>query len=502
MRNSILLFFLMFTIAILFVLNGHTLIERKVLEWRVWQQSKIILSQQKNRKLALDSAIGSLLHELDYTCSISDKAKLSATAMRSRYIMLLGVLTKDDNTCTSLGNEFSFSLDKKITNQQTDGRTDFFKVGNIIDAPRQLATAYTNSKGTLFFILGTDSFSNFLDNTCTGCFYVEFLVDGNAVFDVGDAAIKDEQYHNSYDYLQDGAHHAIRLYAGEALRINVKKYLRDQVFKYGTSLFIVFLVVVAIVKRKNNSLYAKLKRAIKVNEIYPHYQPVFNVECQRYVGAEVLVRWKYNNERISPLQFIPYAEEKKLIIPITELLIKRTTLDMQKLPNNLWYSINVSAKHFVDEGLIATLEKYREISAERISFEITERHPISDIESAKKQIDMLCSQGFNFKLDDFGTGYGGVAYLQKLGIRCIKIDKMFVDTIGTEDFKFGVLESIIAFGIESNYEMIAEGVETKEQADYLYSKGVFLHQGFYYAKPMSINKLLAFFNEESEMKDS
>ena len=101
----------------------------------------------------------------------------------------------------------------------------------------------------------------------------------------------------------------------------------------------------------------------------------------------------------------------------------------------------------------------------------------------------LQEKGYHVKLDDFGTGYGGFAYLQRLGIRQIKIDKMFVDTIGTDDLKRTLLDSIIAFGHESDMEMIAEGVETLEQVDYLHRHGVHLIQGYVYAKPMALTKL-------------
>lgn len=105
------------------------------------------------------------------------------------------------------------------------------------------------------------------------------------------------------------------------------------------------------------------------------------------------------------------------------------------------------------------------------------------------EIAALQERGYHFKLDDFGTGYGGFAYLQRLGIRQIKIDKMFVDTIGTDDLKRSVLDATIAFGLKSGMEMIAEGVETQEQVDYLYRHGVHLIQGYVYAKPMPLSKL-------------
>lgn len=128
-------------------------------------------------------------------------------------------------------------------------------------------------------------------------------------------------------------------------------------------------------------------------------------------------------------------------------------------------------------------------SPAQLTFELTERKPITDIETAIAEIGALQQQGYHFKLDDFGTGYGGFAYLQQLGIRQIKIDKMFVDTIGTDDLKRSVLDATIAFGRESGMEMIAEGVERQSQVDYLGQRGVHLIQGYVYAQPMALTKL-------------
>lgn len=473
---------------------GFALLEKKIFDWRIWQQSKEILTQQENRKDELDLSIQKILDELSFSCDEDDKKILSSSAMKSRYIMLAGLITADNKSCTSLGGRFIFQHNELIPKSTARNQLYFFNVRNEIDTSGQLAIAYTDIQGTLFFILGADSFYSLLDKNCVGCFYVDFFFDGRSVFGVGEKNIKKEPSHSVVDYFNQDSLQGMKLYAGDNLRADVDGFIRQfsRVF-IGISSLLLVVVLIAI-KLKNRTLNAKLKYAMRNKEIYPFYQPIFDVKLQRFVGAEVLVRWRHNEEWISPTQFIPYAEEKDLIIPITDVIIRRAEHDMAQLPNDFWYSINISAKHFVNEQLIHSIMKmkFKGSNAQRVSFEITERHPISDIESAKKQIGFLSARGYHFKLDDFGTGYGGVAYLQVLGIRSIKIDKMFVDTIGTDDFKFGALESIIAFGIESDYQMIAEGVETKEQADFLYSKGVFLHQGYFYAKPMSIKKLLAF----------
>ncbi|MFH7527859.1 EAL domain-containing protein [Aeromonas sp. A5] len=244
---------------------------------------------------------------------------------------------------------------------------------------------------------------------------------------------------------------------------------------------------------RKHSLTTKIKSAIKNKDFVPYYQPVVDVIEDKVVGVEVLIRWLANGECISPDKFISCLEDSGLIIPATQVLINKVLADVQHLPEGVWLSINISAKHFEADYLLKLLSDVGFENAGRFSLELTERHPISDIEDAADKIKMLYENGFDFKLDDFGTGYGGIAYLQQFGIRSIKIDKMFIDTIGTADFKVGVLESIIAFGVESGYEMIAEGVETVEQARFLSSKNIVLHQGYFYGKPMPLNEMIQFY---------
>ncbi|TON39394.1 EAL domain-containing protein, partial [Vibrio parahaemolyticus] len=124
-----------------------------------------------------------------------------------------------------------------------------------------------------------------------------------------------------------------------------------------------------------------------------------------------------------------------------------------------------------------------------IHFELTERIPVKDVEAAKKEILYLTNKGYKFKIDDFGTGYGGFSYLQDLGIRCLKVDKMFVDPIGSDDQKLKVLDSIVSAAMKAECEMIAEGVENRKQIEYLATHNIYLIQGYVYAKPEPIENI-------------
>jgi sensor c-di-GMP phosphodiesterase-like protein len=126
-----------------------------------------------------------------------------------------------------------------------------------------------------------------------------------------------------------------------------------------------------------------------------------------------------------------------------------------------------------------------ELQQHRISLEITERLPISDLVAARQMLDKIYALGIDLKLDDAGTGYGGFSYVQNLGISTLKIDKMFVDTIGHEDnFNAKTIDAIISFAQKSDLSMIAEGVEDDKQVAYLSAHGVYLIQGYIYSKPL------------------
>lgn len=250
----------------------------------------------------------------------------------------------------------------------------------------------------------------------------------------------------------------------------------------------------SLVQRKL-SIYSVIERALIKNEFIPYYQPIVNTHTKTLYGCEVLARWdRIGKSIIQPDEFIPYAENSGQIKPLTYQLMKKAIRELSELG---WQeaghvlTINVIPDQLECDQLaeqLADLLKTHKMSSNQVSFEITERKRFSDITAASAVIDKLRLQGVEVKLDDVGTGYGGFGYIQSLNLRSMKIDRMFVETIGTSDLKLSVLDSIIAFGRQSGMEMIAEGVETQEQSDYLSERGVHLQQGFLFGKPMSIEQ--------------
>ncbi|MBQ4861542.1 EAL domain-containing protein [Pseudoalteromonas sp. MMG013] len=265
----------------------------------------------------------------------------------------------------------------------------------------------------------------------------------------------------------------------------------------GATLGLLLVFAMQWLLSQNQTMEALIKQGLQAHEFKPYYQPILHSKSGKIVGCEVLVRWvKEDGTVIPPYQFIPFAEDSGLIIPITEQLLYRVVRDIKKLnwaDTDKFMSVNIVPEHLYSNDLydyILSLKTDDSWSFNNLSLEITERRKIEDLQQAKVTLSKFYEMGIELKLDDAGTGYGGFSYVQELGISTIKIDKMFVDVIGTDDMKSSVLSSIIAFAEASSKKTIAEGVETNEQVEYLAKHGVYKIQGYVYAKPMPFNELV------------
>ncbi|TYC63309.1 EAL domain-containing protein [Rhodobacterales bacterium] len=239
--------------------------------------------------------------------------------------------------------------------------------------------------------------------------------------------------------------------------------------------------------------------AIRNGEFVPYYQPVMDIESQRLRGCEVLMRWRRpNGVIVSPGQFMAYAENNGHIFGMTRHIMRVASEEVGDLYGDnpdMKISINLFAGHFLDREVIADIrsifEKSR-ISFQQIVVEVTERHPLQDMELARKIIAELQALGVRVALDDVGTGHGGMAYLQKLGVDIIKIDKMFIDSISSDDNSTTIVDSMVELADNLGMGIIAEGVEQEEQIERLLELGVTAAQGYYFAAPMPADEFIAF----------
>ncbi len=233
-------------------------------------------------------------------------------------------------------------------------------------------------------------------------------------------------------------------------------------------------------------------------EVVPFYQPIVDVNNNKIEGVEALIRLKdKKGNLIFPSEFIDYAENNEIIIPMTQRMIEKSFDDLSFLlegNGDFYVSVNIVARHLENSDLYNYL-KGLNIPFENLSLELTERQVIKDWEVAIETVSNLKTLGLSFSLDDAGTGFGGNSYLQYLDFDSVKIDKVFVDSIRLGDA--GVLDSYILMLQKLDLNIIAEGVESIVESKELKSKGVYKHQGYYYAKPMPIDKLIIWYKERS-----
>jgi sensor c-di-GMP phosphodiesterase-like protein len=249
------------------------------------------------------------------------------------------------------------------------------------------------------------------------------------------------------------------------------------------------------------SLTRGLRSALRRRQFEVHYHPVIDIQNDRCVGAEALIRWRHPGRGlIRPDLFIPVAEETGFIIPITRWLMNRVRDDFEgmALPREFHLAINLAPVQFRDRTIVDDIRAIfsgRNLSPAMLVLEATERFPIDD--AGRKVIDALRTMGPGIALDDFGTGHSGLAYLQKFHGDYLKIDKSFVQTIGTDAVTRTVVDSIINLARELDMEIIAEGVETAAQLDYLRDRGVPFAQGYLFAQPMPIAEFKAYLSSHA-----
>lgn len=251
------------------------------------------------------------------------------------------------------------------------------------------------------------------------------------------------------------------------------------------------------VMRRQSSLPALLRNGLRKRELSMVYQPLVDLETGRWIGVEALVRWKREDgTSVPPDVFIPIAEQYGLIGKVTDRvleLVSKDCLSLVRTNAEFHVAINLSAADFasgnIGQRIIAWIKRLN-IDTSSVMVEATE-HVFMDLENAKRNLVELRDGGVKVAIDDFGTGYSSLSYLTTLQVDFIKIDKAFVDTIGTEAATSHVVNHIIMMAKSLNIRMIAEGVETEQQAAYLREKGVQYAQGWLFSKPLKIEDIEA-----------
>ncbi|MBP5283304.1 MAG: bifunctional diguanylate cyclase/phosphodiesterase [Treponema sp.] len=245
------------------------------------------------------------------------------------------------------------------------------------------------------------------------------------------------------------------------------------------------------------SIEHKLSESINRGELYVEYQPQYYIPNQELRGFEVLLRWTSPVlGRVAPLDFIPLAEENGSIVEIGRWIIQHSCTEFMKL-SHLYekhpiLAINISVVQFRDPDFISSVKKAIEdsgINPNFVEFEITESVCISTPETTRAILRSLKEMGIKIALDDFGTGYSSLSYLRSLPFDLVKIDKSFIDTIGSIPDEKNIVKSIINMAHQLDLEVIAEGIERQEQYDYLVKANCDIIQGNLVSRPVPITAL-------------
>jgi sensor c-di-GMP phosphodiesterase-like protein len=255
--------------------------------------------------------------------------------------------------------------------------------------------------------------------------------------------------------------------------------------------FILIGFAILMPKRQRNNPVDELERAIEAGEFVPYYQPIVDIRSGQLRGAEVLVRWrKDDGSLVLPGAFIPLAESSGLIFPMTRALMKAVCTEAGAAVGSrpgLKISFNFAAQLFRSESIVKEVRNTfagSPIGLSQVVLELTERDPIDNLTETRRVIAALQGLGVRIAIDDVGTGHSGLSYMLKLGVDIIKIDKMFVDALGTDRNSTTIVETLIDLAHNMRMDVVAEGVENFEQVVQLRELGIRSAQGYVFAPPL------------------
>jgi sensor c-di-GMP phosphodiesterase-like protein len=241
----------------------------------------------------------------------------------------------------------------------------------------------------------------------------------------------------------------------------------------------------------------QLSDAVRRHQFIVAYQPIVDLATRRCIGAEALVRWKYQDRIVRPDHFIPLAEHRGLIQAITDQVLDTILFELGEFLQRyreLYVSINLSAPDLTTHRFLEKLTPavlHARLAPEQIRIEATER-AFLDADAAKEVIRAFRDAGHPVYIDDFGTGYSSLSHLQNFQVDALKIDKSFVDTVGRDTASSSVASHIIEMAMTLNVQVIAEGIEREEQASYLHSRGARFGQGWLFSAPLSAAEFIGY----------
>jgi len=249
------------------------------------------------------------------------------------------------------------------------------------------------------------------------------------------------------------------------------------------------------------SLESKLRLALEREEFILYYQPLINSQSEKVQGFEALIRWKHPSEgMISPARFIPLAEQNGLIIDIGQWALKRACQQLKQWQelgyDDLYVSVNIAPQEFQNPDFVEKVEAIlleTGIEPKSLELEITERATMENISYTIESLKELKKIGVKIAIDDFGTGYSSLSYLKEFAINTLKIDQSFIRELTLDDIdnkNAAIAETIITIGHNLDLKVTAEGVERREQLEFLKARGCDVLQGYYFSRPVDEEKAI------------
>lgn len=246
----------------------------------------------------------------------------------------------------------------------------------------------------------------------------------------------------------------------------------------------------------------ELKSALKNKEFVFYYQPEWDLKTNRAIGVEALMRWESPKRGyVPPMEFIPLLEESGVIHEFTQFLFDQTLTDLSELHKvapELFVAVNLSISQLQEPNLIETIQKAlaaHGIEAKYLECEFTESQELNDEVLSNGILGKLAELNIPVSIDDFGTGYSSFERLKQLNVRKLKIDLSFIRTLMEDEKNKSIVSSIIKLGHDLGFPVLAEGIETTEQQQWLKENGCDYGQGYWFSRGLPLDQLRPFLEE-------
>jgi EAL domain-containing protein (putative c-di-GMP-specific phosphodiesterase class I) len=253
-------------------------------------------------------------------------------------------------------------------------------------------------------------------------------------------------------------------------------------------------------------LEVELRAALQLQQFELYYQPLMDLQTSKILGFEALIRWRHPERGlVSPLEFIPLAEEIGLIVPIGEWVLRQACSEAATWPENMLVAVNISPAQFANKNLVPSILlglASAGLSAHRLELEVTESILLQESENNLRVLYQLRALGVRIAMDDFGTGYSSLSYLRRFPFDKIKLDRSFVSDMAGDPECAAIIRAIAGLAEGLHMTTTAEGVETQEQLERLRAEGYTEGQGYLFSRPLPVGDLREFLRRHGHIVDA